>query len=185
MNTPQENIRALTDLKDPRLYREPKRITAARDATARAFEQIPNDMGVGLVSAENCPLAHSAGFYAPERRFALLNRIKGLFPVGGTPLADGLRKAGQMIDGVNREALILVISDGEESCNGDPCAVARELAKAKPHVTINVVDILSSGGANCAAEATGGKVYTAATVSEIQIMTNRAVEEYIPEGCTP
>mgnify|MGYP002714621947 FL=1 len=101
-------------------------------------------------------------------------------PVQGTPLADGIAKAGQMLDGVNRESVMLVVSDGEESCNQDPCAIAQALARSKPHLKINVVDILGTGAGNCLAAATGGKVFTARNVNELQIMTNQAAQDVLP-----
>ena len=101
----------------------------------------------------------------------MLARLNGVIPVAGTPLADGISKAGAMLDGVNRVSVMLVVSDGLESCEGDPCAVARELARGKPHLKINVVDILGSGAGDCLASATGGKVYTANNVDDLQLMT--------------
>jgi len=167
-----------------RVYREPKRITAARQATSTVVSQLPSDVNAGLVLVESCPAARSLGFFPPGKRNELLGRIRNITPVEGTPLADGIAKAGALLDGVNRESVILVVSDGEESCGNDPCAVARQLASRKPHLRINVVDILGSGAGNCLAQATGGKVYTANNVQELQSMTTRAAEEVmLPAHC--
>jgi len=167
-----------------RIYREPKRITAARQATSTVVEQLPSDVNAGLVLVESCPAARSVGFFPPGKRRELLGRIGNITPVEGTPLADGIAKAGALLDGVNRESVILVVSDGEESCGQDPCAVARQLASRKPHLRINVVDILGSGAGNCLAQATGGKVYTANNVQELQSMTTRAAQDVLlPAHC--
>ena len=102
----------------------------------------------------------------------------------GTPLADGVARAGQMLDGVNKESVMLVISDGEESCNQNPCAVAQQLARSKPHLKINVVDIMGTGAGNCLANITGGKVYTARNANEITLMTNKAAQDVLgPANC--
>jgi len=167
-----------------RVLREPKRITAARQATSTVVEQLPSDVNAGLVLVESCPAARSVGFFPPGKRRELLGRIRNITPVEGTPLADGIAKAGALLDGVNRESMILVVSDGEESCGQDPCAVARQLASRKPHLRINVVDILGSGAGNCLAQATGGKVYTANNVQELQSMTTRAAQDILlPAHC--
>lgn len=183
LNNAQENERGLHQDPDPRLYREPRRITAARRAAMTAIKQLPGDMRTGLVLVENCPQARSAGFFSPTQRKALLQRIEAINPVGKTPLADGLSKAAQMVDGVNREALILLISDGDETCHGDPCAVATQLARSKPLLKVNVVDILGTGAGNCVAKATGGKVFTADTVEDVSRMTQQAIQDYVPKGC--
>jgi len=167
-----------------RVFREPKRITAARQATSTVVEQLPSDVNAGLVLVESCPAARSVGFFPPGKRNELIGRIRNITPVEGTPLADGIAKAGALLDGVNRESVILVVSDGEESCGQDPCAVARQLARRKPHLRINVVDILGSGAGNCLAQATGGKVYTANNVQELQSMTARAAQDVLlPAHC--
>ncbi len=58
----------------------------------------------------------------------------------------------------------MVVSDGEETCRGDPCAAARALKAAKPRAIINVIDISGDGKGRqviqCVAQATGGQVLT-------------------------
>jgi len=168
------------------IFREPKRITTARQATVAVVEQLPKDVNAGLVLVERCPGARSVGFFPPAQRGQLLRRLKGVVPMEGTPLADGISRAGAMLDGVNRESVMLVVSDGEESCNQDPCAVARDLARRKPHLKINVVDILGTGAGNCLAAATGGKVFTASNVKDLQLMTRQAAKDVLaPAHCRP
>lgn len=166
-----------------RLKREPTRITSARQAALAAVRRAPSDANIGLVLVEQCPAARSAGFYPPARRNELLGGLQSIQPRQGTPLADGVAKAGALIDGVKREALMVVISDGKESCGQDPCAVAQALARAKPHLKINVVDILGTGAGNCLAQATNGRVFTARNADEVAAMTRRAAEELGPANC--
>jgi hypothetical protein len=79
---------------------------------------------------------------------------------------------------------MLVVSDGVESCGRDPCTVARALARSKPHLKINVIDILGTGAGNCLAQLTGGKVFTANNVNELSSMTTRAAQDVmVPEHC--
>jgi len=168
------------------VLREPKRITVARQATTAVVEQLPSDVSAGLVLVEQCPAARSVGFFAPAQRDQLLQHLRGVKPVEGTPLADGIRRAGAMLDGVNRESVMLVVSDGEESCGLDPCAAARELARRKPYLKINVVDILGTGAGACLAAATGGQVFTANNVSDLQRMTRQAAQDVLPPAhCRP
>ena len=138
----------------------------------------------GLVLVGSCPAAQSYGFFAPGRRSELQRSISSIQPKQGTPLADGVLKAGQLVDGVNKESTILVVSDGEESCEGNPCAVANALARSKPNLTINVVDILGTGAGNCLASATGGKVYTAKNADDVLKMATEAARDVLgPEHC--
>jgi hypothetical protein len=166
------------------LTREPRRITAAKRATQAVVGRLPDDMATGLVLVEQCPAARSVGMFPPGSRGALLGQIQAIEPRGGTPLADGIARAGQLVDGVTREATIVVVSDGAESCGGDPCAVAVALKRAKPYLTINVVDITGTGAGNCVAQATGGKVFTANDADELTVQTERAMKDAMgPANC--
>jgi Mg-chelatase subunit ChlD len=151
-----------------------KRVDVAKQATRRLVSGLPNDVDVGLVLVEKCRTAKKAGFYSPAERGNLLRRISSISPNKGTPLASGIAVAGTMVDGVEVPALMVIITDGKESCDGDPCAVARQLARAKPKLQINVVDILGTGAGNCVARATGGKVWSANNAGELASMLDRA-----------
>ncbi len=167
------------------LLREPTRITAARTAAISVAQQVPVDVNVGLVTIESCPSARSVGYFPSAQRADLLGRLRSIQPAQGTPLGDAISKAGELLDGVDRESVMLVVSDGEDSCGSpDPCAIASVLGVSKPHLTINVVDILGTGAGNCLAEATGGTVYTANNLDELTLMTRKAAEDVLlPEHC--
>ncbi len=96
---------------------------------------------------------------------ALAARLRGLMPQGKTPLADALRLAGQSIPRTSEEADIVLITDGLESCDGDPCAVAAELSAQGIPVRAHVVGFgLTEGEVQqiaCVAETTGGQVLLA------------------------
>lgn len=136
----------------------PSRLDLAKKGVTSVVRSLPDDVDVGLVTLQRCPQANVHGFYSSAQRPTLYAKVAGLGPMQGTPLAQGLVEAGKLIDGVHAPAVIVVISDGEDSCGGDPCAAASQMAKAKPKLKINVVDITGSGAANCLAAITGGKV---------------------------
>lgn len=172
--------------------RDPQRVKPAREAAIEVARRVPRDMSTGLVMVDNCQQgARPVGFFGPGQRAALLGKLAGIQPHpfaadGGTPLADGIARAGQMIDGVSREATILVISDGEESCRGNPCAVAQALAAAKPKLKINVLDIDGTGAGNCLAAATKGQVFTARNAADVVSSMRRASQEVMgPAHCRP
>jgi hypothetical protein len=143
-----------------------------------------------LARVDSCPDgARLVGYFGPEQRGALVARLRGLRApkadeTTGAPLADGIAKAARMVDGVKRDAMMLVISDGEESCRGDPCAAAAAVARAKPRLCINVLYITGTGAGDCVARATGGKVFTARNAREVTTMMNRAAQDAMaPAAC--
>ncbi len=168
-----------------RLVAEPTRIASAKQATINVLQRLPKDTSSGLVVVDRCLNgARNLGRFGPDQRGQMLSRLNNLTPYEGTPLADGLLQGGQLADGVTRESTILLVSDGAESCGGDPCFVARNLKRNKPHLKINVIDIGGVGAANCAAELTGGKVYTVSNVNELNLGIERAAQDTLgPAHC--
>jgi len=166
------------------LVSQPTRMMTAQQATINVLQRLPSDVSTGLVVVDDCPVSRNLGRYSPAQRGQMVQQLRGLSPRQGTPLADGILEAGRLVDGVNRESTILLVSDGGESCGGDPCMVARELARQKPHLKINVVDIGGSGAAACVATATGGKVYTVSNISELKVGLDRAAQDALgPSHC--
>ncbi|WP_273802432.1 vWA domain-containing protein [Proteus vulgaris] len=162
---------------------EPRRITVARNAATKIINSIPSDMKITTVVASDCGVVKSSPAYGGNERSKLLNYIKRIEPDSGTPLAESIQRAGSLIKGNNRDTIIVLLSDGLESCDQDPCAAARTLKRAHPRAVINVVDILGTGAGNCVANATGGKVFTARNANEVSLMTRKAIEDYIPKNC--
>ncbi|MFO1153263.1 MAG: VWA domain-containing protein [Rhodospirillales bacterium] len=136
----------------------PTRLEAAKRGVNSVVRSMPDDVDVGLVTLERCPTATNNGFFSGAQRGQLYARVNGLTPMQGTPLAQGVLQAGEMVDGVKAPAVMVVISDGDDSCGGDPCSAARRLHAQKPLLKINVVDILGTGAGSCMANATGGRV---------------------------
>jgi hypothetical protein len=162
----------------------PSRLDEAKKGVNSVVRSLPSDVDVGLAVLQRCPRADNLGFFSSPQRGQLLSRVAGLRPMQGTPLAQGIEEAGGMVDGVKAPAVLVVISDGEDSCGGDPCATARALKARKPNLTINVVDILGNGAANCLANATGGRVLTPEDGLAFEKTIKRAAEQALkPAHC--
>lgn len=181
--TAEELFYARNNVEVPTLFREPQRISVARSSAKQLIDAIPKDMNISLVTALNCGRVESTSPFSFGQRGALKAQISQIKPDDKTPLAAALARAGEMVDGVNRDAIILLISDGEETCNGNPCEVARELKSRKPRLQVNVVDIMNTGAANCVAQSTDGRVYPVNSTNEFKAAMNKAISEYIPKGC--
>src|SRR5918998_338815 len=71
---------------------------------------------------------------------ALRDQVAAAEPIGWTPIALSLQRAGgdfQPGEGVANH--ILLVTDGEETCGGDPCAVAESLREGDARLTTHVV----------------------------------------------
>jgi putative uncharacterized protein pm1828 len=176
-----------TDAEFDYMRREPNRISTAKKSAAAIIDKIDPNIDIGLVSLKMCPGARNHGMFGPGKRKALKAQIRALQPKDsdqgtGTALYSGLQQAASMVDGVKRDAFILVLSDGDDFCNEvkhDVCGLARQIAKNKPKLKINVVDIGGTKAANCLATATKGKVFTANSKAQVTSMINQAVKPMV------
>ncbi|MGM0579145.1 MAG: vWA domain-containing protein [Bacteroidota bacterium] len=68
--------------------------------------------------------------FAPNNNDRIIDRLKSIYPRGTTPIAYSLEQSAKDFPrDDNYRNIIIIITDGIESCDGDPCAVSFELQK--------------------------------------------------------
>lgn len=106
-----------------------------------------------------------------DRHALLFPFVAMLSPKGKTPIADTLTLVGETLKEEESQASILLVSDGIESCDGDPCGVARRLRDQYGiNVTIHVVGFNITEGQDqlqCIAREGGGKYFSVANGQEL------------------
>ncbi len=110
----------------------------------------------------------------PKAAARVEGKVKTLKPLGMTPIAASLEAAGK--DFVGREGqrnIVLLVTDGEETCKGEPCAVAKTLRQAGIQVETNVIGFDVKGDERkqleCIAAGGGGKYYHATNAKGFQV----------------
>jgi hypothetical protein len=69
-------------------------------------------------------------------------KVNAFQPTGWTPIANSFKKAAEILSKYQGDAYnnsILLISDGKETCDGNPINVAKELKNSGMNVTANVI----------------------------------------------
>ncbi len=101
-------------------------------------------------------------------------QIRSIQPAGATPIAYALDLAGDDFADAPGTKLILLVSDGMETCGGDPVGAAKQLIAAGYDLRIDVVGF-RLGEDNAArdqliaiAEATGGVYFDAENSDELR-----------------
>ncbi len=172
------------------------KLDAAKRALRRYVAGTPDSLALGFMvyghkgsnnradRAESCAgveLLAPIGKTASRRFDRTLNRFR---PTGYTPLAGSLREAraafGGKEDGINR---IILVTDGIETCGGDPVAEARKLKQANIKVTTDVVgfDVAKPAEARrlrAIAEASGGTYTDARTANALDTYFEQARQRY-------
>ncbi|PJK27723.1 VWA domain-containing protein [Minwuia thermotolerans] len=164
----------------------PSRIEAAKDSIGDVVTSLHKDIKTGLVSFTDCGETSTPQKYGYSQRPELLSRVRGVSPSRGTSLANSIRRAGNAAKSVG-PATVVVVSDGEDTCGGDPCAAARALKAQKPMLKINVIDL--SGGRSavlqCVAGATGGRVFTPRNAAQMTEEMQEATGQPDASACNP
>lgn len=146
------------------------KITVARKVLGDLALTLPSSVSAGLIAyghrrKGDCsdielvePITKSGG---PS----IANRLKSLTPRGKTPISDALKMAGEALTGLEDERTIVLVSDGIETCKGDPCAVAEALRNSAANLKIHVVgygvDAKARAQLQCVAEKGGGAYFSA------------------------
>lgn len=159
------------------------RMDEAKAALRRFVERLPDDSTVSLRvygdagdatadgKRESC--ASSDVVYDDEadaERFA--HALDDVGPGGWTPLARAVRAARQDVPGDATDAIVYVVTDGLETCGGDPVAAARELADSGVDPIVNVIGFrvghADHEGLRAIADAGGGSYTDASTRTELE-----------------
>jgi Ca-activated chloride channel family protein len=104
---------------------------------------------------------------APNAAGAIMSVIDALRPAGRTPLTDAVVQAAEVLDFRQKPGVIVVLTDGEETCGGSPCSTSHRLHEEANQLTINVIGLrvqnyawMGDQGildAKCLAETNGGQ----------------------------
>ena len=112
---------------------------------------------------------------------AIRERINALNPKGMTPITDSVRRAAEQLRYTEHKATVILVSDGEETCNADPCALGKELEAAGVDFTAHVIgfDIEEGSKAHkqltCLAANTGGRYLEARDAAQL----NEALQQVV------
>ena len=126
----------------------------------------------------------------PLNADAYMSAVKGLSPKGKTPMTQAVRQAAEALKYTEKQATVILVSDGIETCDPNPCAVAAELEKLGVNLTVHTVGFgLDDQGAvaqlKCLAEKTGGISIIAANADELKDALTKTVETAPPPPPKP
>ncbi len=111
---------------------------------------------------------------------------QGLTPRGKTPLTDAVRRAAEALRYTENRATVVLITDGIESCDADPCSLATTLEQAGVDFTAHVVGFGLSPEEGqqvaCLATRTGGVYLPASDAGQLSDALGRALTPIAPDA---
>jgi Ca-activated chloride channel family protein len=103
--------------------------------------------------------------------------VNSLTPAGRTPLTSAVDQAAEVLDYRHKPGVIVVVTDGEETCGGSPCDLGKKLHGGAEQLTVHVIGYRPKGfswtgeesilGAKCLADENGGLYIAAVTKDDL------------------
>ncbi len=162
-----------------------EKIVIARRVLQDLASRLPNDSDVGLIAyghrrEGDCADIETVVPLGPLDRTALVSKIESLNPKGKTPITQSIEQAVAAVKGRTDPTIIVLLSDGIETCSGDPCAAVGAARKSGANFLLHVIgfDLSKENVASleCAAQAGGGLYFDAKNADQLSAALNRAVE---------
>jgi Mg-chelatase subunit ChlD len=163
-----------------RMYGEPK-MAVAKDILQDVSYWFPQDLDLALRAygstspSDNADCADSTLLvpFGDENRDPIRAAIAGLRPLGQTPIAYSLQQAAADFGSRNDDRALVLVTDGIESCGGDPIQAARELRERGIVVHVIGFGLGSAADEDAAslqavASASGGRYVTAGSAEELK-----------------
>jgi Ca-activated chloride channel family protein len=153
------------------------KITIAQEVMGDLLQSLPDDLELGLTvyghrRKGDCGDIESVVAPAAGTRAAIASAVNGISPRGKTPLSEAVIRAAEELKYTEEKATVILVSDGVETCDFDPCEVGRKLEAAGVDFTAHVIGFdvanpIDRAQLQCLAENTGGTFRTASDAAEL------------------
>jgi Ca-activated chloride channel homolog len=142
------------------------KIVAAKRVLGELVQGLPEGSTVGLVAyghrrESDCEDVETLLPPGPLDRAKTKALVDKLQPKGKTPITRSLEAAFATLEGKPGTATVVLLSDGLETCGGDPCAAVKAARQKRGDLLFHVIgfDVVKEdvSSLECAAQAGGGR----------------------------
>jgi hypothetical protein len=166
---------------------EQPKIDIAKAVMTDMLRKLPSDVNAGLLvyghnRKDDC---NDIAMLAPigSDRATIVQALHNVSPKGKTPLTGAIQLAALQLRQTEGSASVVVVSDGKETCEGDPCMAAQAMTKTGANLRIHVVgfDVTpdETQQLNCIAEEGKGKYFAAANAEQLVVALAEVQKEVI------
>ncbi len=165
------------------------KIVGARRVLGGVIDGLEAGRPVGLIAyghrrEAECADIEQVAPLAPVDAAALRRVVETLQPKGKTPLTAALEQGFASLAGRPPGGTVVLVTDGLETCGGDPCAAVRAARASGAEFVLHVIgfDVAKEdvSSLECAAQAGGGLYLAAADAGELAAALERAAEPAAP-----
>jgi Ca-activated chloride channel family protein len=157
------------------------RIDIVRSALERILPSVTRLRRVGLITYGPGPYDQCNVQLdlepTPNSASRIMRDVNALTPAGKTPLTSAVMQAADVLNYRDEPGVIVVLTDGEETCGGSPCEIGKRLHEAADQLTVHVIGYRPQNftwtgehsilDVKCLARQNGGLYITAKTEDEL------------------
>jgi Ca-activated chloride channel family protein len=122
---------------------EKPRIFEVRRALGRVLPNVTQHRNVGLITYGPGPYRQCNVQLdlrpVPDATEPIMTVVSGLNPAGKTPLTEAVEQAAEVLEHRKKPGVVILLTDGEETCDGDPCALGKKLLATSSNLTVHVI----------------------------------------------
>ncbi|MBV6650986.1 MAG: VWA domain-containing protein, partial [Hoeflea sp.] len=169
------------------------KLEIARETVAEVLKGLPQEREIGLVAyghrtRGDCSDIEIMVPPAAGTADAISQAVNTMRFQGRTPLSDAVRRAAEELRFTENPATVVLVTDGIETCNADPCALGKELEQSGVEFTAHVVGfgLTRQEGLelSCLARNTGGSYFDASDREGLGKALDQAIKTAAP-AATP
>lgn len=164
------------------------KIVIARRILNDLIQGLPEDTRVGLIAyghrrKSDCEDIETVVLMDTIDKADMIQKINALNPTGMTPITKAVSQAFEILSSQEGAVTIVLVSDGIETCGGDPCQTVREAKIDGIDFVMHVVGFdvgeVDVSQLECTAQAGGGLFFNAKNADELAAALDQAVA--VPE----
>lgn len=167
------------------------KMDVAKGVMTDLIDGLPDSVNVGLEvyghrSKGDCNDIETMVEVGAINKQTLIDKINTIQPKGKTPIAKSLQTAGEKLGSSEDQTTIILVSDGEETCEGNACTYVKDLREKGINVKVHVVGFdvgqKEKEQLSCIAEAGGGRYYTANNADQLKQALTEVKEEVVAQA---
>ena len=166
------------------------KLEIARETVAEVLGTMPAAQELGLMAyghrrKGDCSDIELVVPPGPGTGPAILQSVNTMRFLGKTPLSQSVKQAAEALRYGEEAATVVLVTDGLETCEADPCALGRELEAAGLNFTAHVIGfgLTQAEGAQvaCLATETGGRYIQASDAGSLSTALRETIVAAAPE----
>lgn len=155
-------------------------ITRVKQALAQVLPEVPAERRMGLIvygqgAYNRCDSIELKLRPQTNSGATIMAEVEKIVPAGRTPLTQSVQDAADVLEYRSKPAVVILLTDGEDTCGGKPCNLALQMKKDAKDITVHVIGyrMKEAAGLNgffearCLAERTGGIYVTVETTDQL------------------